>query len=155
MAELSRTVWLPDTVPVLAPMFNVSRSNSIAKELSVPSLLFVTTVKPLNVNVTSSPEPPLDATSGAPGRLPPKPATSTLELFVTKRMPVGILSTTVRLVIVASGSVTVSRYAARSPIVTFDPVVSAGPVAEVPASALAITMLEMLSVSCAEFVYPR
>ena len=80
---MGRTVWLPATVPTLAPTSSASRSNSIANELSVPSLLSVTIVKPSNVKTTSSPEPPEVATAGAPGRVPPKPVASTLTLSGT------------------------------------------------------------------------
>ena len=142
----------PAGKPSLPTTSSVSRSNSIANELSVPSLLFVTTVRPSNVKVTSSPDPPSVATTGAPGKLPPNPALSTLALSGTKAMPAGTMSTTVRLVIVASGSVTVSRYVARSPIVTSAPAVSATPFSDVPASAFAMIMFEMFSVSCASFV---
>ena len=69
--------------PSLPAASSVNRSNSIANELSEPSLLFDTTVRPSNAKVTSSPDPPKVATDGAPGRLPPNPVASTPRLPAT------------------------------------------------------------------------
>ena len=81
----------------------------MAKVLLSGSLSASTTVRPGKAIVTSSPLPPDVVTTGAPGRVPPKSVGSTATLPGMYCSPAGSTSTTVRLVIAASGRVTVSR----------------------------------------------